>query len=79
MEKGGCKIPEIVGVIGLMVDYTKGVEYGKGHYGHLEQEKIRALTWNKGDFEATWKIGKKAREDLNIGCETLRLQIGGFG
>lgn len=47
-----------------MVGYIKGVEYGKGHYRHLEQEKIRALALNKGDFEARWRLGKKAKEDL---------------
>lgn len=43
VEKRDVKIREIAGLIGLMVDYTKETEYGKGHYRHLEQEEIRAL------------------------------------
>lgn len=79
-EKGEHKMSEIAGVIGLMVDYVKGVEYGKGSYRHLEQEKIRALAWNKGDFEGTWRLGKKAREDQkwwfsNIDTEDRRICI----
>lgn len=47
------------------MDYTKGVEYGKGHYRHLEIQKIKALAWNKGDFEKEWKLNHKARGDLD--------------
>lgn len=59
-----ARIREIAGIGGLMVDYVKGVEYGKAHYRHLEINKIKGLAWHKGNFEAEVKISESARKDL---------------
>lgn len=64
-RKTRAKIREIAGIVGLMVEYVKGVEYGKGHYRHLEINKMKGLAWNKGDFEAEIKIPEAARTDLD--------------
>lgn len=46
----------------------------------MEQEKIRGLVWNKGDFDARWELGKKAKLDLdwwsqNVGSGQRRIWI----
>lgn len=73
--KARARIREIVGITGLMVDYVKGVEYGKRHYQHLEINKIKGLAWNKVDFEAEVKISHLARENLDWWEKNIRTAV----
>ena len=45
------RIREVAAVIGLMVAYTLGVEFGAAHYRYLEIDQIKALRKNKGYFD----------------------------
>ena len=44
-------IRQVASLIGLMVDYSKGIDYGEAHYRRLEREKTLALEMNKGNFD----------------------------
>ena len=39
-------------VIRVLVDLTKGVDYGQAHYRGLELLKVTALRESRGDFDA---------------------------
>ena len=54
----------VAAVIGLMVEYTAGVEFGAAHYTFLETDKIKAMRKNKGDFEKQMWISKEGKEDI---------------
>ena len=58
-------IRQVAGLIGTMVDLTKGVEYGKNHYRRLEQDKIQFLKLRKGDFDAKMTVSGQGREDIS--------------
>lgn len=49
--KNQIKIRQLAALIGTINDFTKGCEYGTGHYRGLERNKTRALMLNRGDFE----------------------------
>ena len=57
-------IRNVAALIGLMVAYTPGVEFGAAHYKFLETDKIKALRKNKGDFEKQMWVSKEGKEDI---------------
>lgn len=74
-------IRDVARLIGLMVDYSKGLDYGEAHYRRLETEKTEALKKCKGNFEGKMTISFTAQEDifwwldnLDNGCRKIRLQ-----
>ena len=58
------KIEFVAKVIGHMVSSFPAVQYGPLHYWYIEQDKIKALKFHKGNFNATMKISNKGKEDL---------------
>lgn len=58
------KIREVAGLIGLMIAYTPGVEYGGAHCKALERNKIKALKRAKGDFGDMMWLSQDARDDI---------------
>ena len=65
LAKEKFTIRELAGLIGLMSEYSKGVEYGMGHYRHLEHLKVAGLRQNKGSFDAFISLSSSAAEDIN--------------
>ena len=75
------KIRDLAKLIGLMVDYSKGIDYGEAHYRRLEGEKTQALRNSRGNFEAKMTLTEVAKEDIfwwletiDTGCRKIRLQ-----
>ena len=58
VSKSTTSIREVAKVIGLLVASFSAVEYGKLHYRHLEREKIQALKFKYGNFDALMQITK---------------------
>ena len=57
-------IRDVASLLGTMVAYTPGVEYGLLHYRNLERNKIKALRDNAGNFDAFMSLDKGAVEDI---------------
>ena len=73
-------IREVASLIGLMVDYSKGIDYGEAHYRRLERHKTLALALNHGKFDKFMTLTEEAIEDIhwwlshvNTGCRKIRL------
>ena len=64
LEKQIFTIREIAKVIGKLVASFPGVMYGPLYYRQLEKEKILALKFNKGNFDASMKLSTAARKEL---------------
>ena len=58
-------IRQVASLIGLMVDYSKGIDYGEAHYRRLDRDKTLALACNKGNFEKQMTISEESREDIH--------------
>ena len=54
----------IAQVIGKIVSYLPGVEFGKLHYRNLERDKIQALVVSKGDYEGLMHLSESAKNEL---------------
>lgn len=57
-------IRDIAGIIGLMVAYTPGVEFGAAHYKCLEKDKIKALKRAKGNFDELMWLSEDGITDI---------------
>ena len=57
-------IREVSSVIGSMVSYLPGVEFGNLYYRQLEMEKIIALKENKGNYEKRMTLSQEAYEQM---------------
>ena len=64
LNKPSTSIREVASLVGLMVDYTKGVQYAAAHYRMLEADKIRALARNKGNLDSQMTLSEQAKEDI---------------
>ena len=71
LEKQIFTIREIAKVIGKLVASFPGVMYGPLYYRQLEKEKILALKFNKGDFDASMKLSTAARKELQWWVENI--------
>ena len=58
-------IREMAGLIGLMVAYSVGVQYGAAHYKQAEREKSQALERCKGNFDGRMTVSEKVRQDIH--------------
>jgi len=74
-KKCTSSIREVAKVIGLIVASFSAVEYGKLHYRQLEQAKSRALSVNKGNFDAFMTITMEMRTELHWWIEHVDTQI----
>ena len=64
-------IREFAGLIGLMVAYSAGVQYGRAHYRYLEIDRNRALEMNKGNFDAYMVVSDKAKSEIAWWLESI--------
>ena len=71
LDKDNPSIREVAGLIGLMVAYSAGVEYGPSHYKQLELDKNRALVENKGNFDRPMKVSPQGVEDIKWWMNTV--------
>ena len=81
LESEKIRIRDVARLIGLMVDYSKGIDYGEAHYRRLESEKTLALKNCQGNFERKMTLTDVAKEDIywwleriDTGCRKIRLQ-----
>ena len=51
-------------MIGLIISYSQAFDYGLAHVKSLENDKIHALRVNAGNFDASMKLSKKAKQDV---------------
>lgn len=65
------KILEISQLLGFMVASFPGVEYGPLFYRTLENDKIDALKYSRGDYNASMEISLEARNDINWWIENV--------
>ena len=64
LGKTRLSIREVAGLVGLMIAYQVGVQYGGAHIKALEKDKIKALAKKKGNFDAMMAISKEGKEDI---------------
>ena len=64
LHKDRISIREVARVVGLMVAYSEGADFGRLHYRHLERDKIEALKQNYGDFDRNMTISKDGWENI---------------
>ena len=58
-------IRQIACILGNIAASFEAVPYGKLHYRHLEQDKIKALKINKVNFDNKLDLSQEAKEDLH--------------
>lgn len=73
LTQDSLTIRDVAQLVGRMVGSFPGVEYGKLYYRILDNEKSRAITLSKGDFDATMTLSDRAKQDIawwrdNIHC-----------
>ena len=80
--KKKSSIREVAGLIGLMVAYTPGLDYGGAHLKILEREKNEALKRCAGDFDALTKLSTEAQreifwwlENIPVGLRRIRCAL----
>ena len=80
LNKRTSTIRDVASLIGLAVDYSKGIDYGEAHYRRLEAEKTLALRIKKGNFDKPMSVSKQGIKDiiwwlshLHTGCRKIRL------
>ena len=67
-------IREVSKLIGTMISYIHGAEYGQLHYRYLENCKIAAVWDNWGDYDSTMELDSKSVQDVNLsGRVTFRV------
>lgn len=63
-ETDSCTIRTVSQLIGVMVAYCTGVEYGELFCKQLEIDKIAALRESRGNYEAQMCISQQSRQDI---------------
>ena len=58
------RIREIARLIGYLVSSLPAVKYGALYYRYLEMDKVNALKYSKGDFEANMAISDNGVSEL---------------
>ena len=67
-------IRSVAKLIGTMISYLPGVEFGKMHYRQLEHCKIEALKYAKGNFNSNMILSKQAIEDIHWWIHNVKSQ-----
>ena len=67
-------IREVSRVLGTMVSYLPGAEFGKMHYRGLENCKKQALVWSRGNYEGKMTLNKDALKDIQWWKDNIRGQ-----
>ena len=56
-------IREVVSLIGTLISTFPGVQFGPLHFRSLEHDKMGALKWNGGDYEAKMVLSPESLEE----------------
>ena len=64
-------IRELAQLIGVLVSSFPGVQYGPLHYRSLEIVKTKALTLNKGNFDAMLTINSAGMKDIHWWADNI--------
>ena len=64
LDKKEVKIRLVAKLVGIMVSYSPGVEYGQLFYRQIEIEKSTALKNNQGNFERYMQLSNKAKSNI---------------
>ena len=64
LSKEQPTIRDCAAVVGLMIAYGHGVQYGPAHAKSLEADRNRALLHASGDFDKKMSISDEGRQDL---------------
>lgn len=70
-QKSQVTIRELAQVIGNLVSTFDGVKYGQLFYRNLEQQKIKALRINRGNFEASVTVTASMKQELKWWIDNL--------
>ena len=73
------KIRTVAKIIGQLVAYSQGAEWGRLHYRDLEREKIQALKSSRGDYDAHMTLSSKALENFRFWLSKDATIPRGFG
>ena len=71
LRKNSRSIRDVAELVGQMVGSFPGVDHGKLYYRALDNDKSRALTQSKGDFDATMILSERAKQDLTWWTENI--------
>ena len=58
-------IREVAGLVGMMIAFAPGIEYGNAHIKALERDKNKGVIVHKGDYEGLMWISFEAGSDIN--------------
>ena len=64
LKEPNCHIRDVAKLLGYMSYGFIAVKFGKMHYRHLERQKIEALAFNKGNFEAILTLSDCSLDDI---------------
>ena len=65
------RISEVVEVIGLLVSYFPGVQFGPLHYHFLERDKTHDLITRKGDYKSHMTLTSSSVAELTWWIENM--------
>lgn len=65
LAKNRVTIRLVASLIGTMVSCFPGTEWGQLHYRRLEGAKIQALKNSQGNFDATFVLSQRAKDDIS--------------
>lgn len=54
----------VLHIIGTLNSYCVAVDYGANNFKQIESDQIKALKYNRGNFDALMQISEKAKVDL---------------
>ena len=72
LQKDKLTIREVAGLVGLMVSYEPGMQYGGAHVKSIEMEKNVALARCAGDFEGKMRLSHLAKQDIVWWLENIQ-------
>lgn len=63
-KRESIKIRDVASLIGYLISVLEATKWGKLYYRNLERDKINALKYSKGNYDAYMNISKAAISDI---------------
>ena len=64
LSRSSLKIEEVASIVGKIVSMFPGAQFGPLHYRETEKDKTKALTRNKGNYQARMSLSENSKVEL---------------
>ena len=64
LNKSTPNIREVAGLVGLMISYSNAFDYSLAHIKSLENDKITALKYSRGNFDVSMFLSELGKQDI---------------